>query len=699
MEEAARVIAPYGSWKSPITAAMVAGGSVGLDQVCPDDGDVYWLEKRPAEGGRQVIVRLGGDGRVQDMTPTPFNARTRIHEYGGQCYTVAGGMLVFSNLADGRLYCQEGDDKPRAITPKGPFRYGDLSIAPDGSSVICVREECVEAAARPGCATRARTAVTTDRNGEPIDAIVSIELAGDSRHGDCFPGSLTQQRSVDQPARNDENPPLGAQEDGIPGVRVLVQGSDFYGAPRLSPDGRQMAWLVWNHPNMPWDGTELWLGEMSAEGGVVNRRLVAGGTVESIFQPEWSPGGTLYFVSDRSGWWNLYRLRRDDVEALHPMEAEFGLPGWVLGLRCYDVAGPGQIACAYCRRGAWGLALLDTELLAFEPVALPYTQISGVRGGNGAACFVAGSPLEAAAVVRLDLTTHTIEVLRRSGDTRPDPAFVSSPRTIEFLTEHGRTAHGFFYSPRNRDFARPPGEHPPLLVMCHGGPTDAVSPTLSLGAQFWTSRGFAVVQVNYGGSTGYGREYRERLNGQWGVVDVEDCTNAARYLAAQGLVDGKRMAIRGGSAGGFTALRALTTTNLFRAGAIHYGVSDLEMLAQDMPKFESRYHLRLVGPYPGGRALYRERSPVYSAECISAALILFHGLEDEVVLPSQAEGMVRAARAKGLPVAYLAFEGEGHGFRRAETIQRALEAELYFYSRVFGFALADPIDPVPIENL
>jgi dipeptidyl aminopeptidase/acylaminoacyl peptidase len=665
MKKARPTLAPYGSWKSPIGAAMVARGSLGLEQISLHGHEVFWIEKRPGEGGRQVIVRLSGEGVTEDMTPAPMNARTRIHEYGGQCYAVAEGLVVFSNLADGRLYVAEVGGSPRPITPEGPYRFGDLSVTPDGVRVICVREDYGEAAGTAGAGER----------DEPVDEIVSVSLGKDSML------------------------PSSTQDVGPSGVRVLVQGSDFYGAPTLSPDGRRLAWLAWNHPNMPWDGTELWLGEISVDGTVVNRRLVAGGPAESVFQPEWSPDAGLYFVSDRSGWWNLYRLLDDRVEALHPMEAEFGVPGWVLGLRTYAFAGPRLVVCTYCENGSWRLALLDTTSLAFDPIPLPYTQISGVRAGEGFACFIASSPAETARLVRLRLGTRSIEVLRRSGHEQPETGFLAPPQVIEFPTERGLTAHAIFYPPRNREYAVLPGERPPLLVMCHGGPTDAVSPGLSLGTQFWTSRGFAVVQVNYGGSTGYGRAYRERLNGQWGVVDVEDCVNAARSVAWRGLVDPDRMAIRGGSAGGYTALRALTLHDLFRAGAITYGVSDLEMLARDTPKFESRYHLRLVGPYPEGCDLYRARSPVHFAGQISAALIFFQGLEDTVVLPRQSEEMYRAVREKGLPVAYLTFEGEGHGFRRAETIQRSLEAELYFYSRVFGFEPAEPVEPVTIENL
>jgi dipeptidyl aminopeptidase/acylaminoacyl peptidase len=724
MEKPATLIAPYGSWKSPISASIVAGGSVGLDQICLDGRDLFWIEKRSVEGGRQVIVRLGDDGLAQDVTPAPLSARTRIHEYGGQSYAVGNGVLVFSNVTDGRLYLQVGIEAPRAITPEGPFRYGDLMIADGGSMVICVREDyggVGEQGSGGAEQQESRGAVRPSHvpsayglaGGEPVDAIVSIDLArgfsvpmvaaNDHRIGDASLDVCRNGPCVKDPLSmtDGKTPALEGivQDSTASRVQVLVQGSDFYGAPRLSPDGRHLAWLAWNHPNMPWDGTELWLADMLADGAVGNHCLVAGGPGESVFQPEWSPDGILHFVSDRTGWWNLYRLRQGDVEALHSMGAEFGVPAWVLGLRTYDFAGPDRIACAFCENGSWRLALLDVASLAFEPIPLPYTHISEVRAAGGSAWFIASSPVETTALVKLDLDTKAIEVLRRSSAAPVSREFISAPQAIEFPAERGLTAHAYFFTPCNPGFAGPPGERPPLLVMCHGGPTDAVSPSLSLGTQFWTSRGFAVVQVNYGGSTGYGRAYRVRLNGQWGVVDVEDCVGAARYLVAHGLVDGDRMVIWGGSAGGYTALRALTLHGLFRAGAIYYGVSDLEMLAEDTPKFESRYHLRLVGPYPEGRDLYRARSPVHFAGDISAALIFFQGLDDPVVPPRQTEGMVRAVRAKGLPVACIAFDGEGHGFRRAETIRRALEAELYFYSRVFGFELAEPIEPVTIDNL
>ncbi|HIC94777.1 MAG TPA: S9 family peptidase, partial [Anaerolineae bacterium] len=463
--------------------------------------------------------------------------------------------------------------------------------------------------------------------------------------------------------------------------------------------GTRLAWLTWNHPNMPWDGTELWVAKLRADGSLGRAGRVAGGPRESIFQPEWSPDGILHFVSDRTGWWNLYRWRDGRVEPLTEMEAEFGRPQWVFGMSTYAFESAGRIICAYTRQGTWHLASLDTATRRLEPIETPYTEIAYVRAAPGRAVFLAGSPTEPASIVQLDLATGRIEVLRRSSETAIDPGYLSSPQAIEFPTEGGLTAYAFFYPPRNRDYVAPPDERPPLLVMSHGGPTSAASTTLNLEIQYWTSRGIAVLDVNYGGSTGYGRAYRERLEGRWGIVDVDDCVNGARYLVERGLVDGQRLAIRGGSAGGYTTLCALTFRDVFKAGASYFGVSDLEALTKETHKFESHYLDRLVGPYPERRDLYRDRSPIHFAHRLSCPVIFFQGLEDKVVPPSQAELMVQALRAKGLPVAYVTFEGEQHGLRRAESIKRALDAELYFYARIFGFEPADPVEPVPIENL
>lgn len=640
------IIAPYGAWKSPITPDLIVAGTVGLNAIRVDGDDVYWIESRPTEAGRNVIVRRTPDGRTADLTPMPFNARTRVHEYGGGEYLVHDGVVYFANFADQRLYRQEAGAAPQPITPEGALRYADAVMDARRGRLICVREDHTAA----------------DR--EAINALVAVACDGDPAGG-----------------------------------HVLVSGNDFYASPRLSPDGRRLAWLTWNHPNMPWDGCELWVADVQADGSLAGARLVAGGPAESIFQPEWSPTGELHFVSDRTGWWNLYRWRDGRVEPLCEMAAEFGLPQWVFGMSTYAFVAPDRIACAYTQNGIWRLALLDTTTKTLTPLDLPYTEIGGVRGAPGAAFFTAASPTEATAVVRLDVASGTITVLRRSSAVTVDAGYLSVPQPIEFPTEGGLTAHALYYPPANRDYRAPAGERPPLLVLSHGGPTGATSSALRLGIQFWTSRGFAVVDVNYGGSTGYGRAYRERLNGQWGIVDVDDCVNAARYLAGRGLADENRLAIRGGSAGGYTTLAALTFRKVFKAGASHFGVSDLEALATDTHKFESRYLDRLVGPYPERRDLYIARSPIHFTDRLATPLILFQGLEDRVVPPSQAEKMFAAVKAKGLPVAYVPFEGEQHGFRKAENIKRTLEAELYFYSRVFGFPLADAMEPDTLPQI
>jgi dipeptidyl aminopeptidase/acylaminoacyl peptidase len=481
--------------------------------------------------------------------------------------------------------------------------------------------------------------------------------------------------------------------------RVLVRGNDFYAAPRLSPDGGRLAWLAWDHPNMPWDGCRLWLAGVAADGRLGEPRCVAGGERQALCQPAWSPDGRLHYVSDRSGWWNLYRDEGGRARVLCPMAAEFGRPHWMFGLSAYGFEAPDRIVAAYCADGVWRLARLDAATGALSDYETPYTDIDFLTVSAGRAVFVGAGPSEPAAVVALDTATGQLEVLRRSTAVSLDRGYVSTPEPVAFPTEDGHTAHGFYYPPRNHEFAGPAGETPPLLVMSHGGPTGASTGAFSLRVQFWTSRGFAVLDVNYRGSTGYGTAYRRLLEGQWGVADVDDCCNGARWLAERGLADPARLAIRGSSAGGYTTLSALAFRDVFKAGASHYGIGDLEALMAETHKFESRYDRSLIGPPETGRRLYRERSPIHHAERLDCPVIFFQGLDDKVVPPSQAEAMVAALRAKRLPVAYLAFAGEGHGFRKAETIRCTLEAELYFYGRVFGFRPADHIPPVEIENL
>ncbi len=638
-------VAPYGSWRSPITSDLVATGSVRFGQVALDGEDIYWVETRPSEGGRSVIVRHTPGGQTVDLNPPPYNARTRVHEYGGGAFWVNQGTVFFANFADQRLYRQEPGTQPRPITPEGGLRYADGFLDPRHKRIVCVREDH----SVPG--------------REPANTLVCLD-------------SLK----------------------GGPG-QVIASGHDFYSSPCLSPEGFRLAWLQWDHPNMPWDGCELWVGELTPDGWLGRLQHVAGGPGESIFQPRWSPDGVLHFVSDRNGWWNLYRWRNGRVEPLLEMEAEFGVPQWVLGLSTYAFESAERIVCAYNQRGTWRLGVLHTREQRLDPVDTQYTQIMHVQAGPGQAVFAAGSPTQPLAVVQLHLNSGRTDVLRRSHDGAVHSAYVSLPEAIEFPTSQGRTAYGFFYRPRNRDYAAPARERPPLLVKIHGGPTSATSTALDVVIQYWTSRGIAVLDVNYGGSTGYGRAYRQRLKGQWGLVDVDDCANGAQYLVERGDVDGERLAISGGSAGGYTTLCALTFRDLFKAGASYYGISDLEALARDTHKFESRYLDGLVGPYPERRDIYQARSPVHHAHRLSCPVIFFQGLEDQVVPPNQAEMMVQALRAKGLPVAYLTFEGEQHGFRKAESIKRCLDAELYFYARVFGFKPADQVEPVPIENL
>ncbi len=646
--------APYGSWKSPLTTDLIISKFINLrGNIVLDGDDIYWIEGRPTEGGRSVIVRRTPDGETTDVIPPPFNARTRVHEYGGGAYSVHDGVVYFSNFVDQRLYRVMPGEAPEPVTAEGALRYADGVIDDTRGCMLCVREDHKE-------------------DGEAVNTIASIDLVS------------------------------GEQ-------RVLVSGNDFYSTPRLSPDAVRLAWLTWNHPNMPWDGTELWVADVQPDGTLVNARQVAGGVDESIFQPTWSPNGVLYFVSDRTGWWNLYRWREDaapsQIEPVLLMEAEFGLPQWVFRMNTYAFVSAKAMICAYTKDGLWHLAHLDLETDALRPIETHYTSIRNPQVAPGDddtspyVVFNGGASKDAYAVVKRDLETGQETILKQSIDLDIDDGYLSVARPVAFPTEHDLTAHGIFYAPKNKDYAGPADEKPPLLVKIHGGPTGSTSSALDLELQYWTSRGFAVLDVNYGGSTGYGRAYRERLKGKWGVVDVDDCVNGALYLVEQGLVDGDRLAIRGGSAGGYTTLSVLTFRDAFKVGASYFGVSDLEALATETHKFESRYLDGLIGPYPERRDLYVARSPIHHTEALSCPIIFLQGLEDKVVPPNQAEKMVAALQDKGIPVAYLAFEGEQHGFRRAENIKRSLEAELYFYAKILDFELAEPVEPVTVENL
>jgi dipeptidyl aminopeptidase/acylaminoacyl peptidase len=638
--------APYGSWKSPITSDLIVASSIRLGEIRLDHNDIYWSELRPQEAGRLVIVRRTPDGTKTDVTPAPFNVRTRVHEYGGAAYTVHNSTVYFSNFADQRLYRQAIGTDPQPITPEGQYRYADAVFDAQHQRLICIREDHS----------------TSER--EAVNTITSVQADQDEKGG-----------------------------------TVLVEGNDFYSSPRLSPDGLQIAWLTWNHPNMPWDGTELWMASIQPDGTLGTAQQVAGGMREAVFQPEWSPDGVLYFISDRTGWWNLYRWQSGQVEPVYQVDAEFGSPHWVFGQSTYGFESTTSILCTYLMDGVQHLSRLNLGTATLSDVDTPYSQFGGLRVGQGLAAFVAGSPTKPSAIARLDLNTHQIEELQQSNTIEVDPGYLSEPEVITFPTVENLTAYGIYYPPQNQDYQPAADERPPLLVKSHGGPTAATSTAFNLGVQYWTSRGFAVLDVNYGGSTGYGRAYRERLRGRWGVVDIDDCCNGAKYLVEQGKVDGERLAIDGGSAGGYTTLGALTFRDVFQAGASYYGVSDMVALAEETHKFESRYLDGLVGPYPATKEIYQQRSPINHVDQLSCPVIFFQGDEDKIVPPNQAELMVDALKQKGIPVAYVLFEGEQHGFRKAENIKRALDTEFYFYSRIFGFEPAESIDPVEIMNL
>jgi dipeptidyl aminopeptidase/acylaminoacyl peptidase len=639
-------IAPYGTWKSPITSEAIVAGTIGLGGGCAEGEMLYWSESRPAEGGRVAIVVRSPDGQTQDVIAAPWNARTRVHEYGGGAWTVDRGWVYFTNFADQRLYRTQPGHEPIALTPEQPWRYANFVVDAQRDRLIAVREDHRQ----------------PDR--EPVNELVAIAL------------------------------------DGSQQVSVLATGWDFYASPTLSPDGSQLAWLTWQHPNLPWDGTTLWVADVAADGSLQNAREMAGGPEESVFQPSWSPDGRLHFVSDRSGWWNLYRQEADGTARnLCPMEAEFGLPQWVFGMATYGFADANTIVCTYTQNGLWKLAKVLISEGKLVEINQPYTSISDPFVTENFVIFGGGSAAKSGAIVRLDFATETIEVLKVSSTLDIDPGYLSEPQSIAFPTTGDRVAYALLYLPKNRDFQAPEGEKPPLKVKIHGGPTAQTSSSLNLSIQYWTSRGFAVLDVNYGGSTGYGRDYHCRLDGQWGIVDVDDCANGAQYLVDRGMVDGDRLTIAGGSAGGYTTLAALTFRDTFKAGASYYGVSDLEALARDTHKFESRYLDRLIGPYPERRDIYIDRSPIHHIDRLNCPVVFFQGLEDRVVPPNQAEMMVEALKKKGIPVAYVAFEGEQHGFRKAENIKRALDGEFYFYAKVFGFEPAETIEPIEIANL
>jgi dipeptidyl aminopeptidase/acylaminoacyl peptidase len=648
---------PYGSWSTPVTSELVVASAVLLSDVVADGDDVLWSEERPAEEGRTELVRRSPDGSTVDLLGPEFNARTALHEYGGAAWWVHDGVVWFANWRDQRLYRRDPSGICQPLTPAPAVergdRYADGDLSPDGTRLACIREH-------------------HPRGGRgAVDVRNEIVV-------------------------------IAAHEPSDP--EVLVSGPDFVISPRWSPDGRFLCWAEWDHPNMGWNENRLVVRNL----GTGEETLVAGGHEESISEPGWQPDGTLTFISDRTGWWNLYRWTPDDGEVtpLVQVDAEIGMPPWGPGASRYATLEDGRVVFAAMSKGFDSLfvRLLDGTV---EPLDLPHTTVVRLRrGADASVVMIAATPLTEPAVVRVDLgddsaVAEAVE-LRAPRDLGVEPAYWSSPEPIEFPTTGDRTAHALFYPPRNPAFEAPAGEWPPLVVMIHGGPTAAARPVLQMAIQFWTTRGFAVVDVNYGGSIGFGREYRERLQGTWGITDVDDCIAAAEWLAAEGRVDGQRMCIRGGSAGGFTTLAALTRAETpFAVGCNMFGVADLGALARETHKLESHYLDGLVAPYPDGRDVYDERSPINHVDRLSRPLLVLQGADDEVVPKEQSRMIVEALRAKRMPVAYLEFPGEQHGFRLAKNIRTALDSELSFYAQVLGFELPpdEGIEPVEVENL
>jgi acetyl esterase/lipase len=668
--------APYGTWRSPISASAVAEAASRPGDLVVDGLDIYIGESRPDEAGRVAIVKLAAAAGAasEDVLPAPYSARSRVHEYGGGAFNVRAGHLVFVHDADQALYLRGPGERPRRLTPLltgGQRRFAEPIFDTPRERILAIVEEHVAS------------------GKEPENAVAAIGY-----------GSRT-----------------GRYE-------ILLRGQHFYSSLRLSPDARRLAWLSWRHPCMPWDGTELWLAELDSRGVPKVPRRIAGGTRESILQPEWDASGALRFISDQSGYWNLYRWDAESgAQPLCPRSADFGAPQWVFGMSSYCGLPGGDALCTLTEGGVWRLARLRAESSELDLLDLPYTEYSTLRAAPEGAALLVASPTVSTSLMHFDAETSSLRSLRRygslglgslglgsAGSSSPGTASggddeaalaarISQPSAVEFLSDDGMRAYGLFYPPLHPDYEAPAGEKPPLLVRCHGGPTSQASTGLNLRTQYWTSRGFAVLEVNYRGSSGYGRAYRDALRGQWGIGEVLDCIAGANALAQRGLCDSQRACISGGSAGGYTALAALTFHDVFAAGAIYYGVSDLSALARDTHKFESRYLEGLVGPYPEMAARYTERSPLSHLDRLERPTLFFHGMQDKVTPPNQATTIAKALEEKGVPVAFLAFADEGHGFRHAETIRRTLDGEFYFYCRIFGIEPAEAPEKIEIKNL
>lgn len=640
---------PFGSWPSPISAESLVEGARGIGSLSKDGDFFYWLESRPQEGGRNTIMRWRPGQSPEEVLAQPFNVRTRVQEYGGSALLVSGGRIWFSNFADQRVYLFEPDAKqasePRPITPDAPLRFAGCALDEGRNRLLCIRED-----------HRAP--------GEPSNALVALAT------------------------------------DAVSEGDVLFSGTDFVSQPRLSSDGAKITFVSWMHPNMPWDNTALHSATFAEDGSLENLRQHNPGKSEAVLDPQWSPDGALIALSDRDNWWQPYRV---DGETFTPLGAtllghEVGGPAWSIGGRYVYPMPSGDVLFIAARGSVESLYLLRTtgELKRIDIDAVSFGSIVAESDRMYLTVGFADRP---SALIAADYDGNILEVVRRSKDTALAAQWVPTFEQRVFPLEGGGETYGIFYPPQNPHAQAPEGTAPPLIVAVHGGPTGAAGVSYNPGHYYWTSRGFAVLDLNYRGSTGFGREYRRALYGQWGIADVEDAVAAVKSLVEDGLADPDRLIIRGGSAGGYTTLAAHAFYDTFAAGASYYGVSDIEALARDTHKFESRYLDQLIGPYPERRDLYQERSPINHLEGFGAPLILLQGLEDPIVPPNQSEMIFSALKGRGVPTAYVAFEGESHGFRKAENIISSREAELYFYAQVLGLSPADDLAPIAIENL
>jgi dipeptidyl aminopeptidase/acylaminoacyl peptidase len=632
--------APYGSFSSPISAELVAKGSVAIRQILIEDDELYWIEGRPEENGRAVAVQYS---TKKDVLSAPYYIRTTVHEYGGKCSEIFDGTIYFSNFADQNIYKLSREGTVSKITNSSVLRYGDFAIHPNGKWLYCVLEDHTKKDFVENCIGR-----------------VHLETGE---------------------------------------VEKIATGHDFYAAPRISPDGKKIAYIFWDNPNMAWDATELWVGDLGETGLIESEKKIAGTQNESVVEPSFSPEGVLYFVSDRTGYWNLYN---EENEAIYEMSAEFSVPIWLLGNKSYTFVkaqNKTQIAAIYTEKAIDSLALIDIEKQTLKKIALEFNTISDITTWKDNVVIIAKSPTKLQHIVKVDPVSEQITILKAPKDLSIDPTYFSTPEVIEFPSLNNKTAFAFFYPPKNPNYKVSSDEKPPLIVFTHGGPTSNVNSSLKLAVQFWTSRGFAVCDVNYSGSTGFGREYRDRLKGNWGVVDVYDVCSAAKYLVNKGLVDKDKLIIEGGSAGGYTTLAALTFTDVFKVGGSYFGVSDLELLTLDGHKYEARYLDSLIGPYPAQKSLYHERSPLFHTEKLSCPVLFLQGGMDKIVPPNQAEKMYEALLKKKIPTAYILFEEEAHGFRSSQNIVTSFEAELYFYRKILKIPSDEKTPPLKIVGL